>query len=358
MVVGTPGRLRDLLNRGCLRLDKLRVLVLDEADEMMDRGFAPDLEAIAEAANTSVDRQTALFSATLPEWVRSAVSNHLRSDHESILLKQTSENQPDIEHLVYDMKIADKHTALFSLLDNNPEESILVFARTRHGVDKLATRLQSEGYAAAGLQGDLSQRERDRVMTDFRFKRVRVMVATNVGARGLDVKGISHVVNFDLPESPELFTHRAGRTGRNGARGTAITFLTGEDRMKWREIEAAMKKAGISLNRKRWESAHSTSEVIPSIIQEPLRTHTAFESSPAGQTGFNQKYRKNFAPQKNSAPNGQSRQDTFNRSGDKPNRNARFGNNKTHDVSERTAWYNRFEDGKTSAKPGRRDKGQ
>jgi superfamily II DNA/RNA helicase len=135
-----------------------------------------------------------------------------------------------------------------------------VFARTKIGVEKLAARLREAGYSAVGLQGNLTQRNRDEVMAAFRYKKVRIMVATNVGARGLDVHGISHVINYDVPESAELFTHRAGRTGRNGKSGTAITFLTGEDRGKWREIEAHLNSKGVEFHQKAWDGPRSQPE--------------------------------------------------------------------------------------------------
>lgn len=268
VVIGTPGRLRDHLNRGTLRLNKLRMVVLDEADEMLDRGFVQDIEAILEAAPPAAQRQTALFSATLPEWVMETAVKQLKPGYATITISPEGQG-PDIEHRIYDMKLPDKTVALRHLLDSNAEESILVFARTKHGVKKLAARLQDEGYSADGLQGNLSQRAREDVMAAFRHRRIRVLVATNVGARGLDVSGISHVINFDLPESPELFTHRVGRTGRNGASGIAITFLTGEDRLKWREIERSMKEAGIDYNRMPWDGPRATPGATDTVIIQP-----------------------------------------------------------------------------------------
>jgi superfamily II DNA/RNA helicase len=277
VVVGTPGRLRDHLNRGTLQLDRVRMLVLDEADEMLDQGFAPEVEAIIQSMPLTAKRQTALFSATLPEWVKQTAANYLRPDHASIRLEASKAQHLDIEHLVYDMNPADKTYALRHLLDNDANQSVLVFARTKHGVKKLAAKLQDEGYAAAGLQGNLSQRAREEVMAAFRSNKIRIMVATNVGARGLDVSGIGHVINFDLPESAELFTHRVGRTGRNGASGTAITFLTGEDRSKWYEIERAMSQTGIYLERKRWDGPRAEPGAVPAIIQ-PVQGQRFFSS--------------------------------------------------------------------------------
>jgi superfamily II DNA/RNA helicase len=234
---------------------------------MLDRGFVQDIEAILEAAPPVAQRQTALFSATLPEWVMETAVKQLRPDYASIIVSPDAGKGPDIEHKIYDMKLADKTVALRHLLDTNASEPMLVFARTKHGVKKLAARLQDEGYSADGLQGNLSQRAREEVMAAFRHRKIRVLVATNVGARGLDVSGISHVINFDLPESPELFTHRVGRTGRNGASGTAITFLTGEDRLKWREIERSLKDAGIDYNRQSWDGPKAAPGAEPAIIQ-------------------------------------------------------------------------------------------
>jgi len=313
IVVGTPGRLRDHLNRGTLQLDRVRMLVLDEADEMLDRGFTQDIEAIIQAASPSEYRQTALFSATLPDWVLQTAKKHLRSDYTSILLEHSPESRPDIEHVVYDMRVADKTYALAHLLDTHNTDSILVFARTKHGVDRLTTHLQTAGYSAAGLQGNLSQNARESVMAAFRQKQVRVMVATNVGARGLDVKGISHVINFDLPESPELFTHRVGRTGRNGESGTAITFLTSEDRAKWREIEYAMQKAGTPLKRTPWDGP----KAVPGAVSAVAR--------PVGRADFNPRFtdrpaRTEFQPfNGNSGRYGQGREEAYSRSGNSGN---------------------------------------
>jgi ATP-dependent RNA helicase DeaD len=234
VVVGTPGRVLDLLNQGAIWLDRVRFLVLDEADEMLDRGFAPDVERII--ARTTPDRQTALFSATVPSWVKQTASKHLH-DPETVTIVPEPGEVAQIEHLAFDIGNSDKMQVLQDLLDHRGDGSVIVFGRTKHGVNKLARRLQADGYPVAALQGNLSQNARDRVMDDFRNGQVPVLVATNVAARGLDVTHVAQVINIELPESPELLTHRVGRTGRMGRQGKAITLLGPEDMTKWRRLE-------------------------------------------------------------------------------------------------------------------------
>ena len=234
IVVGTPGRVLDLLNQGALWLDRVRFFVLDEADEMLDRGFAPDVERII--ARTTPDRQTALFSATVPAWVEQTAHKHLHKPA-TVMIAPKPEEVTQIEHLAFDLGNADKMEVLQELLDHRGEGSVIVFGRTKHGVNKLAKRLQGAGYPVAALQGNLSQNARDRVMDDFRNGAVPILVATNVAARGLDVTHVAQVINVELPESPELLTHRIGRTGRMGRSGQAITLLGPEDSTKWRRLE-------------------------------------------------------------------------------------------------------------------------
>ncbi len=234
VVVGTPGRVLDLLNQGALWLDRVRFLVLDEADEMLDRGFAPDVERII--ARTTPDRQTALFSATVPAWVKQTATKHLNNPITVTITPEPGE-VAQIEHTAFDIGDADKMQILEELLDERGDGSIIVFGRTKHGVNKLARRLQASGYPVAALQGNLSQNARDRVMEDFRNGQVPILIATNVAARGLDVSHVEQVINVELPESPELLTHRIGRTGRMGRQGQAITLLGPEDHVKWRRLE-------------------------------------------------------------------------------------------------------------------------
>jgi len=273
VVVGTPGRTLDHLRQSSLDLSHLRVLVLDEADEMLDRGFAPDVERII--ARTPASRQTVLFSATIPEWVSSTAAKHLRNPL-LVRLDAPRDEQPDIDHVVYEMEPGVKFEALTSLLDRRAG-SILVFGRTKHGVKNLAKQLVARGYPVGALQGNLSQGARERAVAAFRSGELPILCATNVAARGLDIDGIGQVVNYELPESAELFTHRAGRTGRMGRKGEAITFVTPDEEPKLRQIE---KRLGRRLIR---EGQFPTAR-IPAAPQRPVLQRAPIVARPQART--------------------------------------------------------------------------
>jgi len=237
VVVGTPGRVLDHLKRRTLRLQDVRMLVLDEADEMLDRGFAPDVERII--AMTPRSRQTALFSATTPSWVEQIAAKHLKQP-EIVQSDQADGSEPDINHLVMEVYREDKFQALVRLLKQPEEGATLVFGRTKHGVRNLGRRLQASGFKVAVLEGNLNQAQRDRALDSFRSGRVPILVATNVAARGLDIVHIARVINFELPETHELFTHRVGRTARMGRSGQAITLISAVDLPKWQAIERGL----------------------------------------------------------------------------------------------------------------------
>jgi len=247
IVVGAPGRVLDLLRQGELKADRVRYFVLDEADEMLDRGFAPDVERIL--GFMPRERQTALFSATIPEWVGQTAAKYLRNP-ETVAIDTRPEDVPKIDHLIYDVPEGQKLGALRVLLDEREkDESVLVFGRTKHGVKKLAKQLVALGYPAAALQGNLSQNARDAVMADFRSRRVPILLATNVAARGLDVDHIGVVINYELPETTDLLTHRVGRTGRMGREGDAVTLLSPSDEDKWRQLAKTLR---VRIPRKAW----------------------------------------------------------------------------------------------------------
>ena len=305
IVVGTPGRTLDHLQQGTLSLKGVRTLVLDEADEMLDKGFGPSVQRII--AGCPTDRLTALFSATLPEWVRSAAERYLRNAV-TVRVDATETQVVEIEHLVYDVPMAYRFDALKTLLSKQGDDPIIVFGRTKHGVRKLARQLEAVGFSVGALQGNMSQNARERVMTDFRAGAVRVLVATNVAARGLDIERVEQVINYELPESAELFTHRVGRTGRMGRSGEAITFLTEEDAPKWREFERNLKR---SFPRQRWPR-NGAKPTPPPVVADPReqqqRRSAQLESPrpPARQSqaptrGYQSNHRSD-QPQRPSAP--------------------------------------------------------
>lgn len=237
IVVGAPGRVLDHLRQGTLVLGGLRLVVLDEADQMLDAGFAPDIERIL--AVTPPARQMALFTATLPEWTIRVAERYL---HSPVRVEDSSgeiQPAPAIAQVIYAVPQGRRLDSLIALLDRRRDASgsTLVFGRTKHGVRKLARQLALRGYPVAALQGNMSQNARERVVADFRAGRVPVLLATNVAARGLDVLSIEQVINYELPESAELFTHRVGRTGRMDREGEAITLITPEDLPAWQKIQ-------------------------------------------------------------------------------------------------------------------------
>jgi ATP-dependent RNA helicase DeaD len=237
VVVATPGRALDLLRREALRLDALQVLVLDEADEMLDMGFAEDLEAILQA--TPSERQTALFAATMPPRILSIAQKHLRNPlrvtipHE----KAASGKLPRVRQVAYVVGRAQKPAALQRVLDMENPPSAIVFCRTRLEVDTLVDTLGAHGYRAEALHGGMQQRQRDAVMARFRAAKADLLIATDVAARGLDIEQLSHVFNYDLPSAPEVYVHRIGRTGRAGREGTAITLVESREHRLLRTIE-------------------------------------------------------------------------------------------------------------------------
>ena len=254
IIIGTPGRTLDHLRQGTLDLQAVRFLVLDEADEMLDRGFTQDVEAILD--RTPPERQTALFSATMPSWVAKTSAKHMR-EPVTVALDARMQAPPTVEHLIYTIQKSDKLAALQTLLDQREGAPVLVFGKTKHGVKHLAQQLAASGYPVGALQGNLSQPARERVMKDFRSGSAPILVATNVAARGLDIEGIGRVINYDLPDSEQLFTHRVGRTGRMGRAGEAVTFITIDEERKWREIERGL---GRRFTRKPWTATRKPTQ--------------------------------------------------------------------------------------------------
>lgn len=233
IVVGTPGRVKDHLERGTLELSHLRMCVLDEADQMLDIGFAPVIEEIL--ATTPETRQMAFFSATMPDWVVQLQEKFLKNPV-TVAITPATGAQSTIEQIAYQVPHDQKMAALCTLLHSTEGESSLIFGKTKFGVEKLGKQLNKLGFTVGTLHGDKSQRAREEVLSAFRRGQVQTLLATNVAARGLDIQGIYQVINYELPESSELFTHRIGRTGRMGHQGKAITLLVPSDVPKWRRM--------------------------------------------------------------------------------------------------------------------------
>ncbi len=224
VVVGTPGRILDHLQRGTLRLSAVRYLVLDEADRMLDMGFAPDVGRIL-SHTPEKERQTALFSATMPAEIRGMVKRYMRSPH-YLTVKSEAPTVDTVEQVYYRMDGRDKTRALRALIDAEKDPVTIVFRRTKHGATKLHRQLEREGYKAALLHGGKSQSQRTKTLEGFTRGRTRILVATNVASRGLDIPNVSHVVNYDLPEDTETYVHRIGRTARAGKEGVAVTLVS------------------------------------------------------------------------------------------------------------------------------------
>ena len=222
VVVGTPGRILDHLQRSTLRLDSVRYLVLDEADRMLDMGFAPDVGRII--SHTPEGRQTALFSATMPEVIRGMVKRHMRSPR-WLKAESAAPTVDTVEQVYYRMDGRDKTRALRSLIDAEKDPRAIVFRRTKHGATKLHRQLEQDGYRAGLLHGGKTQAQRRKTLAAFVGGRTRILVATNVAARGLDVPNVSHVIYYDLPEDVETYVHRIGRTARAGKDGVAATLI-------------------------------------------------------------------------------------------------------------------------------------
>ncbi|MHB8509739.1 MAG: DEAD/DEAH box helicase [Candidatus Dormibacteria bacterium] len=237
VVFGSPGRVMDHIWEGRLDVSGVAIAVIDEADELLDQGFAPEVTKIL--SYLPRERQTILVSATLPDWVQQVVKHEL---HNPIAVAVASNPADDgiVEHEIQETTTLGRFADLCRLLDEHPGGSAIVFGRTKWGVQKLEAQLRKAGYDCEAMQGNMTQGQRERALGRFRDRSARVLVATNVAARGIDVRHVELVVNYELPESAALLTHRVGRTGRMGAAGTAITLLTPEEETKW----ARLRKTG------------------------------------------------------------------------------------------------------------------
>ncbi|WP_051914342.1 DEAD/DEAH box helicase [Thermorudis peleae] len=240
IVVGTPGRIIDHLRRETLQLEDVRMVILDEADEMLNMGFIEDVEWILD--QTPATRQTGLFSATIPERVAQLAHRYLH-DPVRVTIAPEHITVPHIRQIVYEVPESAKLAALQRVLAFEQPTSAIIFCRTKSGADTLAQALQARGEDAEAIHGDLTQAQRDRVMARFRAGKAVLLVATDLAARGLDIPQVTHVINYDIPQDPESYVHRIGRTGRAGAPGTAITLVTPRERRMIREIERTISQS-------------------------------------------------------------------------------------------------------------------
>ena len=229
IVVGTPGRVLDLIKRGALRLNAVKTVVLDEADEMLNMGFKHDLEQIL--SNTPSDRQTALFSATMSKEILDIAAKH-QYDPVTVTIATAQVTAPDISQAYYETSGVEKVSLVASLIQEHEMKFVLVFCNMKHRVDSVVRKLRSIGFKAEGIHGNLSQNKRSSVMSGFRRGDLHILVATDIAARGIDVAGIDGVINYDVPMDPEYYVHRIGRTGRAGKSGKAFTFVHGQEEMR------------------------------------------------------------------------------------------------------------------------------
>src|SRR5881398_3277950 len=271
IVVGTVGRVLDLMGRGSLDLSSCRFVVLDEADEMLDLGFLEDVEKILNL--TPNGRQTALFSATMPPPIRALADRYLY-DPVTVKVKSANLTVDSVEQFALDVKPADKADTLVEVLRAERPDQAIVFTRTKIRADQLFRKLRDRGMNVRALHGDMSQGSRDGVMLAFKAGRVPILVATDVAARGLDILTVTHIINYDVPTSPDTYVHRIGRTGRVGRSGRAITFY---ERRQARDIQAIERHAGVKLSP--WvKDAH----VAPTPIKAPPRRHSKPRASTNG----------------------------------------------------------------------------
>jgi ATP-dependent RNA helicase RhlE len=267
VIVATPGRLLDHMGRGNIRFNELSILVLDEADRMLDMGFLPDIRRILEKLPT--DRQTLMFSATFPHEIERLVADMQRNP-KRIEVGAISTPVSTVRQGVYTVAQTSKLDLLSKLLGEPQVQSALVFMRTRHRTDRVTKALTKAGFKAQAIHGDRSQNQRQQALDGFRRGRYKILVATDVASRGLDIQGISHVINFDIPMTSDEYIHRIGRTARANAKGDAITFVCPEDHQALRLIETAL---GKNIPREDWEGAvHVASLYRPGEQARPQRS--------------------------------------------------------------------------------------
>jgi len=321
IVVGCPGRILDLLNRRLLHLDQVETLVLDEADHMFDMGFLPDIRKIISALPKH--RQNLLFSATMPKDIRRLADDLLSDPH--VVELANAAPAGTIDHALYLVAEQRKRDLLEHMLAGADCDSAIVFTRTKHRAKRLADQLSKSGHRAVGLQGNMSQSQRDRAMRGFRSRSYDILVATDIAARGIDVSGVSHVINFDVPNTPEAYTHRIGRTGRAELEGVACTFVTSSDQA-W--VKSTERMIGAPIPRRHVEG-FSQAEVASERRQSQGQSRNYGQPRSNGQPRSSESSRNGGKPRSNGRPrnNGRSKGSGRQGSEDQPRsrrRNAGF----------------------------------
>jgi ATP-dependent RNA helicase RhlE len=266
ILVATPGRLLDLMQQGFISLSNIKFFVLDEADRMLDMGFIHDVKKII--AKLPVKRQSLFFSATMPPEI-SQLADMLLKNHVKVEVTPISSTAEMIQQAVYFIEKNDKQGLLIDILKDRSIESLLVFTQMKHAADKLSKRLNAAGINAAAIHGNKSQNARQTALENFKSKKVRVLVATDIAARGIDIDQLSHVLNYELPNVPETYVHRIGRTGRAGASGIALSFCSSEERSYLKDIEKLIKK---SIPVKRWVGTQQEEPLIAKSTA-PIKTN-------------------------------------------------------------------------------------
>ena len=295
VVVATPGRLLDHMERQNVVFDDLEVLVLDEADRMLDMGFAPQLNRIVDEIPKY--RQTLLFSATMPPEVEALARRYLRKPV-VVQVGRRSETASTVTHAVYPVPRERKTQLLVELLKKPEMDSVLIFTRTKHGADRVVRHLEQEGVNATAMHADKSQGERTRALEDFKSGKIRVLVATDIAQRGLDVSGISHVVNYDVPQQPEDYVHRIGRTGRAAATGDAYTFMSTDEIAMVRTIERMMGESIPRISVPGYDFGTESGDAAPdaaAIIADDTPPAAPSVSASPDQAGKPKRYRRNVS---------------------------------------------------------------
>ncbi|MGL5244386.1 MAG: DEAD/DEAH box helicase, partial [Sarcina sp.] len=239
IVVGTPGRILDHMRRKSLQLDSIDFLVLDEADEMLNMGFIDDLEEIVKSLKT--ERQTLLFSATMPDAIKKLAKRYMKNDAKHIVIKKNSLTVSKIEQYYFEIKHKDRFETLCRVIDFDEPNAAIIFCKTKKGVDEVVEGMQARGYMVEGMHGDMSQNHRMQTLKKFKEGNLDFLVATDVAARGIDVEGVTHVINYDLPQDSESYVHRIGRTGRANREGIAYSLVTPKEYMMLKQIQKSTK---------------------------------------------------------------------------------------------------------------------